>query len=426
VYQALPYTSALVEKLLETLIMLKNDILAFFSTTPKIRQLSIFPNNYQIKDSFSEDLKYFNVPVAKKNLQVIEKDCKFPTMKLWAYYTDTLLAKTSIENKTDKYDFQWNRAFPTDRLLASQSKVKDVLMSAYLQVLEYLHQNNLIDSELLTIFSYRTFPIDLSFWRLKPIQKPNWWFNFIPQFENESRKEKVFIPSEKVLALLSKNQNGRQIMTFSGSNIECDSEYSYPKKGFYLQLIPFGYKIKGEKMPTDTTIAEIVRRIPSFHGNALHEPFHILNSDLNLDVSGYIAEDDLEIYPLVAQISPNVPDFLQWYKHISEFTITLHKALCNLNEMEVTQDGIGFNMNGKKIAQWQYWVDGISDRGDPHIGIPIGQYIEIQSTHLASILKSYNLSLGYVLYQKYSWVERTRDEVKSIERFKVLNMNQVD
>jgi hypothetical protein len=73
VYQTLPFTSVLLEKLIETLAFSKNDIFVLLNFSPKNRTLSTYPTGFQIRDSFDLDTQYFNVPLCKQSLEKLKR-----------------------------------------------------------------------------------------------------------------------------------------------------------------------------------------------------------------------------------------------------------------------------------------------------------------------------------------------------------------
>ena len=170
VYQALPFTNVIIERLLDYLAYLKQDVMALIGGfQPKKRTFSQYPQNYQIKDSFEEDTEYFHSTIFHNFLNKLNVKTSYSFLKHWSYNTDLLFQKTGIEKDRSKVDFQWNTAFPTNNLLAMQSKMEEVFKSASLQTLEYLYDKQLISiDEYISLFYY-IFPIDLSLWRLKPI-----------------------------------------------------------------------------------------------------------------------------------------------------------------------------------------------------------------------------------------------------------------
>ncbi len=173
-------------------------------------------------------------------------------------------------------------------------------------------------------------------------------------------------------------------------------------------------------MPEPENVVKILHHSPRLLQKSFDAPFNILEEDLALDWNGYVAEEDWELYPFLAYYHSSNFDLMLWHKHVPIPTMTLHPAIANFVDTFIQERSIEFVNNGYKVAQWVHWADGISDRGSLDIGVPQGQYIEINTRFLNTFLERKGLKIGYLLHQKYSWIEQFKDEVETVKKVDLL------
>jgi hypothetical protein len=422
VIKSVPFTSFIIEKLLDEIaILLKKEI----KVQPNRSKVLKPPEEYRPDDFFTKNIQGFLPPIYFIRSEKITSNTFFNFLKYWSFNSQEIIKSMNLKERIgDAMNFL---GYHPPRMLGMATLLSEVYRSAYIRVLQYMFDFNLIDENDYYRYMYSTFPIDISLWKIKTNRSPSWWPVLSHETEKESYKNEIIsfdFPYEYIKNLIG-IKNKFTLVGINGT--------AMPKKGWSegvsdtsIYLVGFAYKVTGSKIPDAKIIAEeILNRSFLFtRGNIVPRPFCILEHP-NYFIPSHTKPsiiDDITIYPLIAPLKELSTNTWQWFRSMHPHML-LFRPPSEDNILRLEKKSLCHYMKDRLIAKSLDWTQGIQERLD--LDVPHGTYIEVDSEYLENYLDSIGFRLGYVIRMNHQFRKYSYDEAQSIEDYKLMDVSKI-
>jgi Cdc6-like AAA superfamily ATPase len=419
---ALPMTSIIIESLIQEIARLLGK---HVDLTPNRRTILPAPDGYIPKEFFVRHIQGFLAPIYQNRAEEIRDETGFEFFIEWAYNSEELARECGIKEEIgDVFDFM-GRDYP--RITGLSSAWSEICRSAFLRILQKLHDENLIATDFYLEYSFATLPVELSYWKIMPNRAPEWWPRLKYSTPKDTYKKDIVqfsFQSDDIENIIQKRE-GTVLLGLDGA--------IQPKDGWRegvldtsIRLLAFGYKVIGTDIPEARDVSrEILYKpchviIPS----RAARPFNILESfpeHLPM-VMKPIKVMDLILHPLVGNLKDLAIALWQWFRGSRPFLI-LHYQLATNLEVKLEEKRFVYLRNGKAVAWSQDWLEGINEKTD--LEIPHGTFIEIDSPFLNDYLDKNDLRLGYLAKTTYKFRTDRFDKEKIIEDYQLIGVSRI-
>lgn len=427
VADALPAMSIVTETLLRELARLVGGKPPVFR---RKRSIPLPPDGYRPSDFFRRHITWFLAPVYLNRAEQIEENARVDFVQLWSYAAQEMMAKLGLREEVgDTADFAGVRHSAT--LQGISSLLSEVYRSAFLRVIEYLHEQGLIPEDFYLDFAYSTVPVELSYWKVAPGRAPAWWPKIHSTRTPDSEKEHLLnIVYERSVLEAIEPRSGHVVLGMDGA-IEFADGWSRNFPNVALGLVAFGYKVLGPDIPRAKEVAAKVLYSPSILlvPSKTDSPLNLLECHKQHVPGGNqpIELRDLIVYPLIARNRDLVIGLWQWFRGFSS-----PHGLFGLNPELATGLDIRLGarewwyMRGEtKVACCADWLEGLREMYDNGSGIPHGHYIQADLSFVSSHLEAKGLRLGYVVKTTYRHRARSYSEPEEFVDYRLMRVGRV-
>ena len=419
---AVRITSVVIEKLLEELARLINKPINF---TVKREIIDGVPSTYSTGDFFRKYIKSFLAPIYLTRAEKIEKNTLRNFKTQWAYTSEEIIKEAGLVENVNMLDFMGGYHSPA--LPGMSTMLSEVYRTAFLHVLQYFRDQNLIPEDIYLEYAYATLPVELSYWKLKPSRAPKWWPKLRSRSRSHSRPPDFYeISFERDVDQILNSMGDSVILGFDGT-VEPGEGWTNGVLDTTVTLVAFGYKVVGPNIPEAKEIADEILYLPHVvMMPSTTSPFNFLESSTDHIPVGDspVQVADMMIYPLIARNRDLVIALWQWFRDYS-MPFGLYHGLADRLDIQISENSWSYVRSGQTVAISSNWLEGLKERHDKDLGIASGNYIQVGSSFLKSFLSRNGLRLGYVLKTTHKYREYTYQEAESIEQYRLIGIGRI-
>lgn len=419
---SLPFTSVVIEKLLEKLSLLLNTPIDFKINR---RSINVAPAPYTVNEFFDKHISSFLAPIYLSRAEIIEKNTLRNFKRQWAYTAEEMMRSIGLKEDAEVLDFLGDHNSPS--LAGMSTTLSEVYRSAFLRALQYYRDQGLIPVDVYLKYAYATLPIELSYWKVKPTRAPAWWPKLKRSQEKTDKSSLHQISFEKGIDPLVNSRNAFKVLGLDGTVEPGEGWNDRNILNTSITLVAFGYKITGPNIPEPKEVANEILYSPTVTLKPeTTSPFTFLEAyDDHIAIDGSpVNIADLVVYPLITRNNDLVIALWQWFRDYS-IPFGLYNGLRDDSVIEIESETWNYVKDGCTIAKSSSWLEGLKERNDRDMGIPGGNYIEINSSTLESYLKMKGLRIGYVLKTTFRYKEYSYQDVKTFNDYKLFRVNPI-
>jgi len=366
--------------------------------------------------------KYVSSVIPQKykiNALEIEERAGIQFMKVWSYVAHNLLRETGTDESIGELDTFGGYRGPKGILPGASSRISEIYRSAYIRTLQHFERD--ISPDFYLDYNYETFPIDISYWRVKPQKKPDWW-QVIPTEKCTSLE--VIEYEKSVQEIIKYKEDGKIILAFDGYlDYKCDKN---EESSTQIELIGFGYALTGKTVPEPEKLANLIFGnynvvLPSEAEN----PLMFLNDTGKLlsTKDSFIKKDSLIIWPLVGNNHPLATSHWQWFRFFNKALWPSATVGENL-EANIKDNSVEIIKNDKIVGIWTDWLFGLKERHIDGLGIPHGNHLLIDENYLNNLLGK-NFRLAYLLRITHKIDKGYGEKPDEISYCKYINLSNI-
>ncbi|MBC8461414.1 MAG: hypothetical protein H8D67_25855 [Deltaproteobacteria bacterium] len=424
VVDILPITSIVIEKLIEELSRLLNR-----STNLPIKRKAIdeTPATYSPSEFFEKYITGFLAPIYLDHAKEIDSRTRRGFIKQWSYTSEEIMRESDLkETLGDAMDFMGGHHSPV--LLGMSTVLSEVYRSAFIRVLQYFYDQNLIPEDFYLEYAYATLPVGLSYWKVKPSRAPKWWpkLQYSKPADSENR-ELYKISFQRGIDQAINSKDEFMILGLDGA-VEPAEGWIKRTLDTSITLIAFGYKVVGPNIPEAKKVARKILYSPSIImiPTKATLPLNFLESyvDHLPTLDQPIKVDDLILYPLVARNRDLVIDLWQWFRDYHA-SFALYSKLGEGLYIKVENCQWTYMKDARRVANSVNWLEGLKERHEKDYAIPQGNYIEVDSSFIRSYLDENGLRLGYISKTTYKYKKYSYDKAESIENYELIGVGRI-
>lgn len=330
---------------------------------------------------------------------------------------------TGVE-KRDLLDFMGG--FHSPVLYGMSTMLSEVYRSAFIRVLQYFHDCNLIPNDIYLEYAYATLPVELSCWKVKPGRMPKWW----PKLQNNTRNgERTSLYAINFETEIDRIVNSPRDLTILGLDgiVEPREGSANGVLDTRVTVVAFGYKVVGPNIPEASEVADEILYLPYvLMRPTTNTPFNFLESySDHITIGDFpVQVADMIICPLVVRNQDLVIDLWQWFRHYY-LPFGLWYGLAAKLDIQIMGNSWNYVRNGHTVAISSNWLEGLKERHDKDMGIASGSYIEADSSFVRSYLNGNGLRLRYVLKSTFKYREYSYQEAKSIDQYRLIGISKI-
>jgi hypothetical protein len=425
VLEAIPFTSIVIEKLIDRLATLL-EIPLELKVMPKA--VTDCPLGYVTNEFFNKHIKGFLAPIYMTRAEEIESRTGRPFVKHWSFVASRIMEEMGLQERVGKA-MDYMGGYHSPMLSGMSTMLSEVYRSAFLRLLQHYYKEGLIPEDYYLDYSYASVPIDLSLWKVQPGRAPGWW----PKLQTDSRddKDKVTLYQVAFKEDVERIIDTKEDYTLLGINGAVKPSEGW-QTGFIdtsLSLVGFGYQVVGATIPEAKRVAKEVLYSPQFllFPSRASKPFNYLDSfdDYVKIPDKPVRVDDLMIYPLVGTYHDLVIGLWQWFRDYRPQYIMHVNLISSGTTISIQRDYWSYEKQGETIARCKDWTEGLKERYEKDAEIPYGNYFEIKTTYLNEYLDKHNLRLGYLMKTHHSLKKERYEEEKALDNYEMLRVGRV-
>ncbi len=409
--ELLPYTTVVIEKALYELSMLySGDQVQIFKRWPIAR----IPDEIEAEPDFEQIVRKQNVRYELMIFKEIEKNTNFLTLALWSFYTSIMIEGLKTDLNQDSLK-AYNNNYYEEWMVGASSVSSEVLRSSWLWALEYLFLNGVINEIKWLKYSFFTFPVNLSLWRIKSNSLPVWWQNLASTILDFTLDPPKFLAESLIIKSISIS-NQRQVLAVSGNLRLVVGDYQ-KKNSLQITVLPFTWK--GDDL--SGLNAEFI--YSELAWQRFRTPFHAFDDEqFPADERNKpMIMNGIEIMPLIAFLDQWESGIFQWYRRINGIIAPL-PYLRGEMPVHIEASQVLYGDQSSPAISWQDWVDGVRNEANTEIGIRAGQWMEIDIPFLNNFLLTFGCKLGYVVKQQYIWKDEYREKAKNSSIYQLISV----
>ena len=420
VVSSLPITNIVIQELINRLLHLLGE-----STKVEVGIIQALdaPTDYETSSFFIRYHTSFLPPIYSDFAKFVEETSVRAFTRQWSYNSSRLLEERDIpENTGDALEFLGRPKWP--QMTGMSTLISEVYRSAFLRVLRRYYDEGSIPLDAFREFSYKTLPVDISFWRIAPSRRPEWWPFSSKQVIPGQVDTQVFkAESKKTARSLFDERNDSSILALDGA-IEIRESDSGEKFSANAMVIAFGYSILGNRIPdAKSLMAHILREAADDDSSNPIFPFNYLDRSEESEVANFQI-GDLVISPLLSICSPKATNLWQWFRGFNQ----TFKPNQNLNDgliLKIDQTQWQYCQDDSVVVRCGDWLDGIQERHDVGMVVLHGSYVTISKEYLISRLKDMNLRVGYAIRYTYGYRKHEFEMPEITEDYDLVGVSRV-
>lgn len=361
----------------------------FFAPIPRIITMSS-RQDQMTEEKFFSNMNAYLTQFYHVTIIELQRKLQMPVWRLWYTQFIERIEAMGIEETWEDPRY----ANTADKIMIGRSTIiSEIFKSSFFNLLDYLYDAKLISSYEFDSFTKKNLPADISFWRIKLSNVPEWW----PTFKKGQALDLgnlLEVPIRDLVASIDKDQ----VLSLKGA-IRTGPNYFASKRQGELILLPFAYRLKGNRIPNAETIFKALQGSQSYWLSKAKSPqdMGFFDHELMHSGRGLTANQmlDLEVTDLVGNIVLDTGMIWQYYRMVHQPALLspILKGSLNLNT-----DGDEINYtDGKTVVcsanDFALGMREVIEHGDI---IPSGNYLQIDRTYLRKMLDENQFGLGYV------------------------------
>jgi hypothetical protein len=395
---------------------------------PPLKDIEPVSNTYSLNTFFSKYVKTFLAPIYMQRAEEIERDSLRPFIKQWTFTIDQIIKETGTELNSNQA-YYYARSEHDEFLLGFSSKVSEAYKSAFLRTLQNYYKNGYISEDFYLEYAYATLPIELSKWKVLPNRAPEWWPKLEQSRDTTNEKQSITPISFKNSPEQLIKDRGEEMLVAAEGAIQPADGWTQGDPSHSFLLLAFGYRVLGSELPTAEEIGERIFYSPNLvtiPSKAIR-PFNFLEDKENhLGVKcDAIQIKGLLIYPIVARERDLCIALWQYFR---DYDPAVNLAPAISKDLKNIFDKYGWHFqdqDGKCVARYADWLEGLKERYDKDMPIPHGQYLMVNKDFLGDWLTDWNLRLGYILKTTFRSRKYAYDEIQKYEEVRLLNVGNI-
>ncbi len=361
----------------------------FFAPVPRVITLSS-RRDEMTEQKFFSNMNAYLTQFYRETILHLQKKVRVPVWRLWYYFFIEKIEDLGIVETWEDPRY----ANTADELMTGRSPlISEVFKSSFFNLLDYLYDTKQISFYDFDSNTKKNLPADISLWRIKIEQAPNWW----PAFQTGQTSGLNNLLCTPVRDLIALNDR-EQILSLKGA-IGTGPNYFLSKRQGEITLLPFAYRSKGKRVPEAQAIFEALSAARSCWLSKAEGPQDLGFFDHELMHSGRGLTAypllDLEVTDLVGAIALDTGMIWQYYRMIHQPAL-LNPILKGSLELRTADDRIIYTDGEKEICTVHDFALGMREAIEQGDIIPSGNYIRIDKAYLRQVLDQQQLKLGYV------------------------------
>jgi len=395
---------------------------------PPLKEIEPVSNTYSVNTFFSKYVNTFLASIYMQRAEEIERDSLRPFIKQWAFTADQIIKETGTELNSNQA-YYYARHEHDEFLLGFSSKVSEAYRSAFLRTLQDYYKNGNISEDFYLEYAYAALPIELSKWKISPNRAPEWWPKLEQSRDTTNEKQSITPISFKNSPEQLIKDRGEETLVAAEGAIQPAEGWTQSDPSHSFLLLAFGYRVLGSKLPTGKEIGKRIFYSPNLVTipSKAVKPFNFLEDKENhLAVKcDAIQIKGLLISPIVARERDLCIALWQYFRDYDpavNLTPAISKDLKNI----LDKYGWYFqDQDGKCVARYADWLEGLKERYDKNMPIPHGQYLMVNKDFMSNWLRNLGLRLGYILKTTFRSRKYAYDEVQKYEEVRLLNVGNI-
>ncbi len=338
--------------------------------------------------------------------ETLERKTGFEVFNLWALIYEAKKNELNLPHGQHVDDFcNTSREY----MMARTTILSDILRSSFMVVLDYLFQNKYINQGDLFFHVFQLLPIDISIWKIDIGSQPKWW----PKFIASSKEGASAILTSDLMTSIQKiihPVDGWRLFYLNGLVIPIDGYYNSLLNG-HLKILPFAYKVIGDKIPTDKEIFNVVSDFASYFPTG--NDFNFFDNPIayNSKYDFPIQKGDVMLFPLLAHVHSLSGNSWQYYRMFGSFMLPIPHVSDDLT-LSITNGKLRYlNSNKNVIYKSNDFLFGLRDRFQRGDDLPYGRYLLVKDNYIENIISNQGLKLGYICKTVYKTRKHSFDKV---------------
>ncbi|WP_158798018.1 ATP-binding protein [Pedobacter sp. L105] len=361
----------------------------FFAPIPRVIVLSS-RRDEMMEEKFFSNMDAYLTQFYHETIIELQRKARVPVWRLWYYLFIEKIEALGIEETWDDPRY----ANTAGELMIGRSNViSEIFKSSFFNLLDYLYDAKLISYYEFDSNTKKNLPADISFWRIKPGKVPDWW----PTFKKGQAGDLRNLLEVPIRSLIAANDKD-QLLSLKGA-VRTGINYFVSKRQGELILLPFAYRLKGNRMPEAEIIFEALSRARSCWISKAESPQDLgfFDHELMHSGQGLTAHQllDLEVTDLVGTIILDTGMIWQYYRMVHQPAL-LNPILQGSLNLSTDGDQITYTDGKTVICTVNDFALGMRETIEQGDIIPSGNYLKIDRAYLQNKLDENQLKLGYV------------------------------
>ena len=425
IINALPFSSVVVDKLIEELAALTGS-----STLNTKERLSVTPyhENYSVDPFFEKYINTFLPPIYLNRAKKINPYKGKDFVKQWAFTAKEIAKEANVKFNANQC-YYYSQYKGADLLRGFSSRISEVFRSAFLRVLHFYYINECVPTDFYLEYAYATLPIELSRWKIGTNRCPNWWPKFKIDPDHKTGKDEILqLQLEAPIQPSRILDNEKVLLAAEGAIKPSMGWENDPMHSF--SLLSFGYKVLGNELPSPEEVIDAI----NYHSHLIlipsitKRPFHFLeNKDIFLttDTDEYLQIKDLIVYPILSREKDLAIGLWQYFRDFFDGLNLRPELTENLNLTLTKNSWVYRDKSGSIYAEHRDWIEGLKERYDHDLPIPYGNFLTIDKGHIQSWAQQNNLRIGYVLRIVNRFKEYSYADVKEFKNTEFIDVSSI-
>lgn len=388
-----------------------------------------------VNELFDKYVSMFLPRIYNENSKSITHLTGLNLYNLWSCNFQQLFNSLNIQNYARSVESYYGSHYE-GIIVGWSTYFSEIFRSSYLRVLQHIFNIGLLDEIYFRDYCLETFPIDFSFWKISPQRCPDFWPKF--NMTNKSRTNRDSNDDneriKKVEVIFDENSlsvnDSFIVLAIDGCIKPFINSFETEDHLSQVSIVGFGYKIVGNNIPNERTIAQKIFYKTSniLLSTYATNPLNYLGSQnqfVAIEEKPFIKLDDLLIFPLVSRVRPLATSIWQWYRGMRA-TFDLYFNLTTDTKIIINENSFTYQIGKNTVAESIDWTQGFKERLRKDEIYPGGQYIRIKKDFLENYLNSQNIRLAYIKKVKH-FIEKDihKEIVESTVFYDSINFSKI-
>ena len=395
--------------------------------SPEYREARTPPESYAVDRFFRRYITLFLVPYYVHEAEGIESRTSFRFTDMWSYEADRLMDESGIAREAGEApDFVGGRLDPV--VSSFSSKISEVYRSAFLRTLNHCFSVGMIDKDPYLDAAFKTMPVELSSWKLRPSRMPDWWPTAITKVADDGKSDSIIgVEFDREIDRVCEGIGNDLILGMTGP-AKCTDEKESHKHSLRITIVGFAYHTLGSDIPSADSLAKQLLYKPGkfMRSSTAKRPFHFMESqgDHVQVPEGRLEIGDLVCEPLVARANDLTINLWQSYRDV--LTFLLADSLSNNLRLSLDQNRWVYSEDPDQIVASGYdWTNGIGERRNLGDNQQFGTYLTCDKRFLEDYLSRTGMRLGYLCAINHSYRKYDYEEPEEYSENRLINVSRI-